>query len=403
MSKLKVAFVVQRCGKEVIGGSESHCLTIAKKLSSFFDVEVLTTCALDYVTWENHYPEGSEIIDGVLIRRFLVDSPRNISNFENYSVDLFFRMHRVTKKEAERWMLMQGPLSSSLFNYLRMRKNEYDVFIFFTYLYATTYYGLQIVSEKSFLVPTAHDEWPIYFPIWDNWFKLPKFLIFNTHEEKNFLKKRFPNINFKGDVVGVGVEIPKEIRPEIFRKKFKIYSPYILYIGRLDPSKGCDQLFNYFINYKRAFPNPLKLVLIGRKVMDIPFHSDIIYLGPLSEEDKFSAIAGCEFLVNPSPFESLSIVLLEAWSLNKPVLVNGHCEVLVGQCKRSNAGLWYKNYEEFVSCVNFFLKEKSLAKNAKTFVDKNYNWKIIVNKYLKNLLSFVNLNLTIQKYPRKRR
>ena len=382
MSKPKIAFIVQRCGKEVIGGAESLCFIIAKKMKSLWNVEIITTCAIDYVTWKNEYPDGIEFVDGIAIRRFPVDFPRKISKFNTFSQYIFSNMHKITKEECEKWMRLQGPISSKLFKYVKDNKDDYDAFIFFTYLYATTYYGLQIVYEKAFLVPTAHDEWPIYLPIWDKWFKLPKAFVFNTPEEKSFLERRFPTIDFRGDVVGVGVEIPEKIFFDDFKQKYSINFPYVLYIGRIDESKGCGQLIRYFKKYKQDFRNSLKLVLIGKKVMDIPSHSDIIYLGPVSEEEKFASLAGCEFLVNPSPYESLSMVLLEAWSLNKPVLVNGHCEVLVGQCQRSNGGLWYRDYDEFVSCIEYLLQNKELAKNTQRFVKENYSWDVIREKYL---------------------
>ena len=54
----KIAFVNQRYGLEVNGGSELLCRQMAEKLSEIYDVEVITTCALDYVSWENHYAAG---------------------------------------------------------------------------------------------------------------------------------------------------------------------------------------------------------------------------------------------------------------------------------------------------------------------------------------------------------
>jgi glycosyltransferase involved in cell wall biosynthesis len=88
----------------------------------------------------------------------------------------------------------------------------------------------------------------------------------------------------------------------------------------------------------------------------------------------------------PSKYESLSMVLLEAWHCKKPVLVNGQCEVLKGQCRRSNAGLWYENYEEFSACLNLLLTDghlrELLGNNGRKFVDMYYSWEIIEKKYL---------------------
>jgi len=389
MIKPKIAFVVQRNGKEVNGGSESHCFTVAEKMKIAWDVEILTTCALDYVTWENFYPEGIELIDDVPVRRFRVDYPRN-KEFNAYSDYIYNNIKHVTIEECEKWMNFQGPVSSSLIKYIENNKENYEGFIFFTYLYATTYYGLPPVKDKALLVPTAHDEWTIYLPLWNKWFENPRAFIFNTLEEKKFLEKRFPSIDLRGEIVGVGINCQTDVSENRFRKRYKLRSPYILYTGRIDESKGCKELFDFFKRYKKdECHTGLKLVLIGRPVMEIPVDSDIVTLGFVDEETKFDAIKGCEFLINPSHFESLSIVLLEAWSLNKPVLVTEKCNVTVEQCKRSNGGLWYENYDEFRACVNYLLNNKNIALRARDFIDENYSWDLIRKKYVEFLEKYL--------------
>ena len=387
MPKTKVAFVVQRNGKEVNGGAEHYCFLIAHLMQREWDIEILTTRALDYMSWEDYYPEGVETIDGVTVRRFGVDAPRDVEAFNHYSDKVLPNAENSTIEASETWMKLQGPNSSKLLNFIDLNRDDYEWFFFFTYLYASTYYGLQLVAEKSILVPTAHDEPPIYLPIWDEWFKLPEYFIFNTIEERQFLEKRFPNIKFRGEITGIGVTMPQDASGIRFRQKFDIYLPYILYIGRIDPSKGSDELFDFFIRFKEKHHTPLRLVLAGKAVMEIPEHKDIIHLGFIDEQTKFDAIEGSEFLVNSSRYESLSMVLLESWSLEKATLVNGISDVMVGQCMRSNGGVWYKDYKTFELNTLFLLENAYRLTRMREFVETHYSWNIIREKY-QNILEW---------------
>jgi glycosyltransferase involved in cell wall biosynthesis len=119
--------------------------------------------------------------------------------------------------------------------------------------------------------------------------------------------------------------------------------------------------------------------------MDIPQHPDIIALGFVDEQTKWDALAACDLLVMPSPYESLSMVLLEAWMAGKPVLVNGRCEVLVGQCRRANGGLWYENFGEFTLGLAALLKDSIssvLGRQGQRFVKEHYTWPVIERAYL---------------------
>ena len=380
----KVAFVVQRCGLEVNGGAEALCLKIAERMSKHWDTEILTTCALDYMTWQNHYSPGITEISGVKVQRFRVSQQRNVKAFNHLSEKIYPRLKEASIKEQEAWMLAQGPCSPDLIAYVKQHEHEYDAFIFFTYLYATTYFLLPLVAEKAYLVPLAHDEWPIYLSIWDTFFEKPRGFVFNTVEERDFLKVRFPKVSLDGPVAGVAVEPPRAYSAEHFRQQYNIYEPFLLYIGRVDPSKGCEELFDYFMDLRSHELSPRKLVLIGKSTMPIPNHPDIIALGFVDEQTKWDALAACDLLVMPSPYESLSIVLLEAWAVGKPVLVNGRCEVLVGQSRRAQAGLWYTSKDEFQVAIEKMHEQvrQQLGLQGKKFVNKNYTWANIENCYL---------------------
>lgn len=377
--KSRIAFVSPRYGLEVNGGAELYCRLVAERLIKYYHVDVLTTCAIDYVTWKDEYKQGSELINGVNVVRFRVDKERNKKVFDDISVKVLTKDTFNYFNEIE-WMEKQGPVSTELLSYLYEHKKNYKAIIFMPYLYATTFFGLQIAPEKSVLIPAAHDERPIYLGIFNSIFHLPKAIMYNTEEEKAFVQKKFSNYNIKNHIVGIGIDIPK------FEDAKKIDGDYVVYIGRIDQSKGCDQLFDFFIKYKKNNNCELKLVLIGKSVMDIPRHKDILELGFVSDEEKFQVLKNAKALILSSEFESLSMVVLESMVLEVPVLVNGKCEVLKEHCKKSNAGFYYLDYNEFEVYLNLLLNDAELrnkmGKNGKSYVEKNYIWEVVEDKFL---------------------
>lgn len=379
----KIAFVVQRYGLEVNGGAELECRQLAEHMNEKYEVEILTTKAVDYVTWKDEYTQNRDTVNGVLVRRFSVKEPRNNKEFNLLSEKVL--QGKSTKEEEELWMKKQGPYSVELVEYIKGHKEDYDVFVFFTYLYYTTYFGIQEVYGKSILIPTAHDETPIYLNIFRRMFQLPQGIFYQTKEEKEFVERKFqvksiPNNDGYG---GVGVEAPADISAEAFRQKYGL-GKFIIYIGRIDEHKGCKDLFTYFKEYKNRNGGDLKLVLMGKEIIRVPDTKDIISLGFVSDEDKFNGLAACEFLVLPSQFESLSMVVLEAMKIGRPVLVNGKCEVLKGHCVRSNGGLYYQNFYEFEGCMNYLMNHadicKKMGKNGQTYVAENYQWDVIIKR-----------------------
>jgi glycosyltransferase involved in cell wall biosynthesis len=194
------------------------------------------------------------------------------------------------------------------------------------------------------------------------------------------------NQDVPGVVVGVGSEVPARPDAARFRRQHRIGRPFAIYVGRIDENKGCRELFEFFIRYAATFPRGLDLVLVGAAVLPVPAHPRIHHLGFLPDEAKFDAMAAADALVMPSYYESLSMVALEAWALGRPVLANGRCDVLRGQCMRSNAGLYYENYEEFVEAL-YALESNGplnarLGQNGRAFYVRHYDWPVIERKYL---------------------
>ena len=376
---------MQRYGLEINGGAEYHARLIAEKMSRYFDVEVFTSTARDYITWEHAYPEGLEIITNIPVYRFPVVHARNPERFGNLQKLIFNEEH--TLNDELLWQEEQVPLVPTLLAELERREAEFAYFFFFSYRYYHSYYGVKRFKEKAVLVPTAEHDEVIYLRLFKDFFNLPGAIVYNSHEEKELINNVSGNEHVLGDIVGVGSEIPTHFSPQSFRAKFNLAEPYFIYIGRLDQNKGVPELLAFYTRLLNEVQIDLTLVLIGKSVIDIPEHPRIRYLGFMLDEDKFDALSGAEFLVIPSQFESLSMVALEAWAIGKPVLANGRTEVLQGQCKRSNAGLWYNNYDEFKAVLlllhqNPTLK-KTMGQNGTTFFHSHYAWPVIENKYLK--------------------
>jgi glycosyltransferase involved in cell wall biosynthesis len=382
---MKVAFVVQRYGTEVNGGSEFLCRLIAERMSQYWDLEVLTTCAMDYTTWEDFYPPGLCEVNHVKVRRFRVDFPRSGLLFNQFS-NLVYQGTASLEMQS-RWVQEQGPYSSDFLRYLDAPENSYDVYFFFTYLYGLTLLGLPKVANRSILIPTAHDELPFHLPIFQPLFSQAQAYLFQTQEEQDLVLKKF-NMTAPHGIVSTGVEVPSRIATEEFKSRYgeAIRGDYILYLGRIEEAKGCHELFRFFVQYRAENPQQsLQLILVGKTVMEIPKHPDIQHLGFVTEELKYAALALAQVLVVPSPYESLSLVTLEAWSIQTPVLVTKKSPVLQGQCERSGGGLLYETYEDFKTALDSILRSPSLRKQlgekGADFVKDHYLWENVEKAY----------------------
>jgi len=381
---MRLAFVVQRYGLEINGGAELHCRWVAEHLRKYAEVEVLTTKAADYITWKNHYTRDEEAVNGVRVKRFPVVKPRNPERFGRLQESLLGREH--TEADELRWLDEEGPRVPGLIGYLKGRAASNDHILFFSYRYYHSYWGIKAVPGRSILVPTAERDPVIGLSIFRDLFRMPRAIVYNSLEEKQMINDLSGNGHVPGDVVGVGTVVPARFSGEAFRRKHGLSGPYILYLGRVDENKGCPRLFDYFLRFKTDSGSAVKLVLAGATVMQIPSHPDIVYLGFLGDEEKFGALDGADLLVMPSFYESLSMVTLEAWALGKPVLANALCDVLKGQCRRSNGGLYYGNYPEFREALSLLLDSPrlrgALGRNGRRYFEANYSWEVIEKKYL---------------------
>jgi len=399
---MRLAFIVQRYGTEILGGSEYHCRLVAERLADTHDVDVLTTCARDYTTWRNEYPEGADRIRGVTVRRFANSETRDLASFNAYSDWIFNQPH--SRKDELEWLRRQGPWSPGLLDYLERHHPQYDALVFFTYLYAPTVQGIRIAPEKSVLVPTAHDEPAIRLGIYADVFAGAAAIVWNTESERQFVSSLFHLRALVEDVVGCGVDLPhgggsadaggpisrEPLAPHIegpanaFRRRHRMHEPFVLYGGRIDPGKGCEELLEYFQTYLKE-GGTTTLMLMGVKLMPLPNDPHVRFAGMLPDEERLHALEAATTVIVPSPHESLSLLALESFAVGTPVLANARSEVLVEHCRRSQAGLYYADRWEFTEALKLLMRDEDLraamGARGKAYVHEHYRWPVILEKY----------------------
>ncbi len=382
---MKVAVVVQRYGADINGGAEQHARYVAEHLVKHVQVEVLTTCAhRDYISWKNELPAGKEMVNGIAVHRFPVAVERNPVEFAKWSTKVFSEQHSLRDELA--WLDSEGPRSPALIDHITKHEADYDFFIFFSFRYHHSFHGCRAVASKAILVPTAERDGALGLGIYPPVFRGVRAFMYNSFEERALIQTVSNNQSVPSVVVGIGSEIPERSNAGRFRQKFEMRDRLAIYVGRIDENKGCVELFEFFEHYSASLVDGMHLVLIGTPHVPIPKHPKIHHLGFLEDQDKYDAMAAAELLIMPSYLESLSMVALEAWAMGKPVLANAKCDVLQGQCIRSNAGLFYENYPEFAATMRAIdttpSLQAALGRNGRTFFERHYAWPVIEKKYV---------------------
>jgi glycosyltransferase involved in cell wall biosynthesis len=360
--KQRVAIVVQRCHQSVVGGSEALAWQYARLLSSRFEVEILSSTASDYMTWKNDLAPGIEMREGIPVHRFPVEITR-----ESYWFELHARLLREVHATRDRplgergywrealedeFIRFQGPYCPALHAHLAAHHDRYAAIVFCTYLYPTTYFGIRgVPAAKAILVPTLHDEPPAYLRVYAQRYGRYPNRIWLTDSEQRVAKRLWNSDD--GEVIGMAVEHTESTTPE------RSATPYFLYSGRIEEGKGCRELLDAFLRFRKQSRVTAKLVLTGVDNMRLPQRPDIEFLGFVDEQRKLALMAGAAAFVLPSEYESFSIVTLEAMAQRTPVLVNGRCEVLHDHIERSGAGFDYKTPAELAT-----LMERVLALDA---------------------------------------
>jgi glycosyltransferase involved in cell wall biosynthesis len=348
---------VHQYGPEVGGGSETLCRTIAELLSVDVDSTVLTTTARDYDPWRSFYPAGEEELNGVRVLRFPADQapPGELRALYEDA-----HAHPEDAARGRLWLEALGPRAPGLVEHIRDHATDYDVLCATPYVFATTLAAFEAFAGPKVLIPCAHDEPAFGLDVYRHVFDLADAFAFNTDEEAGLVEQRFGTGGKPARTIGIPVQPAIDTDPDLFRARFGIEEPYLLCVGRIDVSKGTDLLLDLHDDTVAETPEHT-LVLMGQPIMDVGDRPHVVVTGHVDEATKASAIAGATAVVLPSPYESLSIVALESWAQGKPVLVNAHSPVLMGQVRRSGGGLWYRDEHEYRTMVRLLLELPELG------------------------------------------
>lgn len=380
---MKLGLVVQRYGDDIVGGAESLCRGVAEALAGrAHRVEVFTTCALSYQTWANHYPEGRSELNGVAVRRFRAEQERDVESFNALSERLFTDPDRSAADEVA-WIDAQGPFVPKLVDHLHTAGRDFDLLLFFTYLYYPTVHGLHAAPERSVLVPTAHDEAPFWLASYRAVFELPRAWIFNTEAEQDLVVRRFGEAT-PHTVAGVGIEDLDELEAAA-ASTTPAEGDVVLYAGRIEAGKGVGDLIDWLGRFRRERGRDVRLWLMGEPAMELPQETWITPLGFVSETDKRERLAAATVLVAPSALESFGIVLLEANAAGTPVLANADSGAYRELCRAGNGGLYYDGYAEFSEALELLLGDARLrhamAAAGRAHVRSTYSWEAVADRY----------------------
>ncbi|HVM53459.1 MAG TPA: glycosyltransferase family 4 protein [Acidimicrobiales bacterium] len=380
----KIAYVTPRYGAEIVGGAENAARKLAERLVADlgWEVEALTTCAVDNRSWANDYPEGTVEVNGVRVHRFPNAAGRD-PGFDRFSRKILEQPFRAAPRDQDRWIQMQGPHSPALLD--AVAASDADLLVFGPYLYEPAVRGIPAVARRAVFHPAAHDEAPIHLPIYRRVFTSARGLVFWTNTERRLVERLFAVASSPQIVLGLGVD-DGEGDPAAARAALGLGDrPFLLYQGRIDDGKGTTVLAEFFAAYKRRRPGPLALVLSGPVDDRPPEHPDIMVPGMVEDSTMWGLFRGAEVYVHPSAYESFSIVLMDAWEAGRPALVNARCEVTREHCLRSGGGLWFGDYATFEVALDRLLGDAALrarlGQRGQAYVEANYRWPALIERY----------------------
>ena len=394
-AKGKIAFVPARYGPGVIGGAEivmSHLATGFRDRG--WDVEVLTTTAVDHFKWDNVLPAGRTETDGLVVHRF----PAVTSTAGAERARLEGEIHAgrpLSAQEQQHWM-NDGMRVPELYQYLLQNAGSFRAVVLGPYMFWPAFALSQVAPERSILLTCLHDEPYAYLNLFQPVFSGVAGLLFMSPPEHDLAHRIVPRLAPHA-LTGCGVEVPDSYDPEGFRERYGITGPFLLYAGRREGAKGWERLLDGFARATVNRDLPFSLVTMGSGEVNPPesVKDRVIDLGFLPEHERDNAFAAATAYLQPSAYEAFSRTIMEAWLAGTPVIANAASAVVAYHCETSGAGLLYDDDLELEEALAFIAEAPeaaaAMAASGREYVLSNYQWPDVLDKMESAVMSMTTL------------
>jgi len=411
---MKFAFITPRYGADIPGGAEHACRLLAEQLSARHEVDVLTTCARNPLTWKNEYTEGADRVRGVLLRRFAVSQAHDAAGFKQHS-ERILSLPRSRNDEIA-WSRRLGPVSNGLLDHLRRQHRGYDVLVFFSLMHATTVDGAEVAPDKSIIFPHLVLQPALRFGLWADLLTSVRAVGLVSDAERRLLHD-YVGVRARIDeTVGIGIDPPPQLsyprhqqdpadalinddaaadvveaepdylsgRGVTFRRRNRLYGSFALYGGRVDSHNGCEEMLEYFDAYAGE-DDAMPLVLMGVKMMKLPDQRHVVLGGVLPDRERMSAYEAADVTIAPASDDLLAQGALESLAVGTPVLTSARNQTAVSHCVKANAGLPYANRQEFVETLRLLARNtrlrEALGENGRNYVRQHYRWEHVLGRF----------------------
>jgi glycosyltransferase involved in cell wall biosynthesis len=382
-NKRRIALVSNRFGEGVAGGAELVLGELGQGLRERgWEVDVVSSAARDLYTWENEFPEGESIEEGLRVLRFRADydkssrDRRRVGNRIGAGAD-------VPLQDQYRWM-NAGVRVPGMYEYLVDNAADYRAVVLAPYGFWTTFACAQVAPERTILLPCLHDEPEAYLEIYRPIFEGSRGLWFQTEPELEVARRIF-DLPPRVTVIGSGIRPPAGYDAEDFRRRHSLPAEFALFAGRREWGKGWPELLRGLEHANGVLPRPLPLVTCGvGELGPVPAGLRVIDVGYLSDQERSDAMAAATVYLQPSAVESFSRTIMEAWLAGTPVVANAASAVVSWHCRRSQAGFVYRDRYELAESLRLLQEQPELgrvmAERGRRYVVENYRWEQVLER-----------------------